>query len=323
MDGGLQPSRWAWLLLAVAFVAGGAASAEPVDNSPASNSLEGGAEATAYWWGEWTKWTACSRSCGGGVTSQERHCLQQRRKSVPGAGNRTCTGTSKRYQLCRVQECPPDGRSFREEQCVSFNSRAYDGRTFQWKPLYPDDYVHISSKPCDLHCTTVDGQRQLMVAARDGTSCKLADLRGVCVSGKCEPIGCDGVLFSTHTLDKCGVCQGNGSSCTHVTGNYRKGTTHLAGRNRCRAHTGGRCAPPGQGEFGTGSQPVLSQELATAREDGGQLRRPSLEAMLTFLRRRHRTQVCESVRADVHPEEAKAAGSGQAVARGRGAGVVG
>lgn len=52
----------------------------------------------------------------------------------------------------------------------------------------PDDYVHISSKPCDLHCTTLDGQRQLMVPARDGTSCKLTDLRGVCVSGKCEVV---------------------------------------------------------------------------------------------------------------------------------------
>lgn len=55
-------------------------------------------------------------------------------------------------------------------------------------PPRPDDYVHISSKPCDLHCTTVDGQRQLMVPARDGTSCKLADVRGVCVSGKCEVV---------------------------------------------------------------------------------------------------------------------------------------
>ncbi|KAJ1077934.1 hypothetical protein K5549_011261 [Capra hircus] len=230
MEGRWQPSRWARALLAVALVTGSASSTGTTDNSPTSNSLEVGPDATAYWWGEWTKWTACSRSCGAGVTSQERHCLQQRcwKTSVTGAGNRTCTGTSKRYQLCRVQECPPDGRSFREEQCTSFNSRVYNGRTHQWKPLYPDDYVHISSKPCDLHCTTVDGQRQLMVPARDGTSCKLADLRGVCVSGKCEPIGCDGVLFSTHTLDKCGVCQGDGSSCTHVTGNYRKGNTHLA-----------------------------------------------------------------------------------------------
>uniref|UniRef100_A0A8C8Y4B8 ADAMTS like 2 n=1 Tax=Panthera leo TaxID=9689 RepID=A0A8C8Y4B8_PANLE len=227
MGGRRQPSRWVWSLLAVALLAGRVASTGATDHSPTSNSLEGGSDATAYWWGEWTKWTACSRSCGAGVTSQERHCLQQRRTSVTGSGNRTCTGTSKRYQLCRLQECPPDGRSFREEQCISFNSRVYDGRTHQWKPLYPDDYVHISSKPCDLHCTTVDGQRQLMVPARDGTSCKLTDLRGVCVSGKCEPIGCDGVLFSTHTLDKCGVCQGDGSSCTHVTGNYRKGNAHL------------------------------------------------------------------------------------------------
>lgn len=188
MDGRRQHPHWAWSLLAVAVVAGGAAPTEASDNSPTSNSLEGGADTTAYWWGEWTKWTACSRSCGGGVTSQERHCLQQRRKSVPGTGNRTCVGTSKRYQLCRVQECPPDGRSFREEQCVSFNSRVYDGRAYQWKPLYPDDYVHISSKPCDLHCSTVDGQRQLTVPARDGTSCKLTDLRGVCVSGKCEVV---------------------------------------------------------------------------------------------------------------------------------------
>ncbi|XP_058709258.1 ADAMTS-like protein 2 isoform X3 [Poecile atricapillus] len=197
------------------------------DLTQTSNSLEEGSDVTAYWWGEWTKWTACTRTCGGGVKSQERHCLRQRRKSVSGLANKTCTGTSKRYQLCKVQECPVNGRSFREEQCSSFNSHVYNGRTYQWKPLYPDDYVHISSKPCDLHCTTVDGQRQLMVQARDGTSCKYTDFRGVCVSGKCEPIGCDGILFSTHTLDKCGVCQGDGSSCTHVTGSYRKGNSHL------------------------------------------------------------------------------------------------
>ncbi|XP_075041914.1 ADAMTS-like protein 2 [Mixophyes fleayi] len=197
------------------------------DNAQTSNSLEDGTDVTTFWWGEWTKWTACTRTCGGGVKSQERHCLRQRRKSLSVLGNKNCTGTSKRFQLCKVQECLSNSRSFREEQCISFNSHVYNGKTYQWKPLYPDDYVHISSKPCDLQCTTVDGQRQLMVQARDGTSCKYSDYRGVCVSGKCEPIGCDGVLFSTHTLDKCGVCQGDGSSCVHVTGNYRKGASHL------------------------------------------------------------------------------------------------
>ncbi|KAM7391051.1 hypothetical protein PAMP_021768 [Pampus punctatissimus] len=126
-----------------------------------------------------------------------------------------------------LQECPAAGRSFREEQCWSFNSQLYNGRSYQWKPLYPDDYVHISSNPCDLHCTTTDGQRQLMVTARDGTSCKYSSYRGVCVDGKCEPIGCDGVLFSSNILDKCGVCQGDGSSCSRVTGNFRRGATTL------------------------------------------------------------------------------------------------
>eukprot|EP00062_Callorhinchus_milii_P014797 gi/632964368/ref/XP_007898365.1/ PREDICTED: ADAMTS-like protein 2 [Callorhinchus milii] len=198
-----------------------------VQEAQASNSLEEAADNTASWWGEWAKWTGCTRTCGGGVKTQERHCLRQRKTTITRAGNQTCTGTAKRYQLCDVQECPPNGRSFRDEQCSSFNSRVYNGWTYQWKPLYPDDYVHISSKPCDLQCTTTDGQRQLMVPARDGTSCKYKAYRGVCVTGRCEPIGCDGVLFSTQTLDKCGVCEGNGSSCIRITGNYRKGASQL------------------------------------------------------------------------------------------------
>ncbi|CAB1459854.1 unnamed protein product [Pleuronectes platessa] len=193
----------------------------------ASNSLEEELEVTTYWWGEWAKWTACTRTCGGGVMSQERHCLKQRKKVAAGKDNMTCTGTAKKYHLCNTKECPAAGRSFREEQCWSFNSQLYSGRNFQWKPLYPDDYVHISSNPCDLHCTTTDGQRQLMVTARDGTSCKYSSYRGVCVDGKCEPIGCDGVLFSSNTLDKCGVCQGDGSSCSRVNGNSRRGATTL------------------------------------------------------------------------------------------------
>lgn len=32
----------------------------------------------AQWWGEWSSWSTCSWTCGGGVRSQERHCLQQR-----------------------------------------------------------------------------------------------------------------------------------------------------------------------------------------------------------------------------------------------------
>uniref|UniRef100_A0A8C7H4T1 ADAMTS like 2 n=1 Tax=Oncorhynchus kisutch TaxID=8019 RepID=A0A8C7H4T1_ONCKI len=198
-----------------------------MEDGAASNSLEDELESTTYWWGEWAKWTACTRTCGGGVMSQERHCLKQRSKAAAGRDNMTCSGTSKKYLLCNTKDCPSSGRSFREEQCWSFNSQVYNGRNYHWKPLYPDDYVHISSNPCDLHCTTADGQRQLMVPARDGTSCKYSNYRGVCVDGRCEPIGCDGVLFSPNTLDTCGVCQGDGSSCSRVNGNFRREATSL------------------------------------------------------------------------------------------------
>ncbi|KAM9546601.1 ADAMTS-like protein 2 [Salvelinus alpinus] len=197
------------------------------EEGAASNSLEDELESTTYWWGEWAKWTGCTRTCGGGVMSQERHCLKQRKKAAAGRDNMTCTGTKKKYLLCNTKDCLSSGRSFREEQCWSFNSQVYNGRNYHWKPLYPDDYVHISSNPCDLHCTTADGQRQLMVPARDGTSCKYSNYRGVCVDGRCEPIGCDGVLFSPNTLDTCGVCQGDGSSCSRINGNFRRGATSL------------------------------------------------------------------------------------------------
>lgn len=52
----------------------------------------------------------------------------------------------------------------------------------------------------------------------------------LCSSTSCfaaQPIGCDGVLFSSNTLDKCGVCQGDGSSCSRVTGNFRRGAMTL------------------------------------------------------------------------------------------------
>lgn len=55
-----------------------------------------------------------------------------------------------------------------------------------------------------------------------------------------QPIGCDGVLFSSNTLDKCGVCQGDGSSCSRVTGNFRRGAMTL-GEPLCSVVP---CCPP-------------------------------------------------------------------------------
>lgn len=47
---------------------------------------------------------------------------------------------------------------------------------------------------------------------------------GVC---SCQPVGCDGELYSTLTVDRCGACGGNGTSCQRVSGSYRKALTQL------------------------------------------------------------------------------------------------
>ncbi|NXD67205.1 ATL2 protein, partial [Eolophus roseicapillus] len=179
------------------------------------------------WWGEWSSWSTCSRSCGGGVMSRERHCLQQRLQMPQATNSTICVGQAKHYQLCQQQPCPANTASFKQQQCSSFNAKAFGKRYYHWMPLYPDDYTSISNKPCDLQCTTQSGERQLMVQAQDGTSCKDRTYQGVCINGKCEPVGCDGSLYSPRTMDRCRVCGGDGSTCHRVSGSFRKAISQI------------------------------------------------------------------------------------------------
>ncbi|XP_071777816.2 ADAMTS-like protein 2 [Centroberyx gerrardi] len=184
-------------------------------------------EEVFQWWGEWSSWSSCSRSCGGGVRSQERHCLIQRLSTTQNINSSYCVGSPKQYQLCPNQPCPSPSVSFKQHQCAQFNSKAFGRRHYQWIPLYPADYISISNKPCDLQCTTVSGERQLLVPAHDGTFCRDAKYHGVCIEGMCQAVGCDGELYSSKTVDICGVCGGNGTSCQRISGSYRKGLTQL------------------------------------------------------------------------------------------------
>ncbi|XP_075871547.1 ADAMTS-like protein 2 [Nelusetta ayraudi] len=184
-------------------------------------------EEVFQWWGEWSSWSSCSRSCGGGVRSQERHCLIQRLSTTQNENSSYCHGSPKQYQLCPNQPCPSPIVSFKQHQCSQFNSKAFGRRSYQWVPLYPADYISISNKPCDLQCTTVSGERQLLVPAHDGTFCRDTKHHGVCIEGACQPVGCDGELYSTLTVDRCGACGGNGTSCQRVSGSYRKALAQL------------------------------------------------------------------------------------------------
>ncbi|XP_023253989.1 ADAMTS-like protein 2 [Seriola lalandi dorsalis] len=184
-------------------------------------------EEVFQWWGEWSSWSSCSRSCGGGVRSQERHCLIQRLSTTQNINSSYCVGSPKQYQLCPNQPCLSPSVSFKQHQCSQFNSKAFGRRYYQWIPLYPADYISISNKPCDLQCTTISGERQLLVPAHDGTFCRDTKYHGVCIEGICQPVGCEGKLYSSKTVDRCGVCGGNGASCQRISGSYRKALTQL------------------------------------------------------------------------------------------------
>ncbi|CAL8308399.1 unnamed protein product [Arctogadus glacialis] len=75
-----------------------------------------------------------------------------------------------------------------------------------------------ANKRCHLHCRSKESRdvvyMQRMVL--DGTRCSYKDPHSVCVRGECEKVGCDGVVGSSKQEDKCGVCDGDNSSCKTV-----------------------------------------------------------------------------------------------------------
>ncbi|XP_037882700.1 protein madd-4 isoform X2 [Glossina fuscipes] len=173
-------------------------------------------------WSAWSDWSTCSRTCDGGVMQQIRRC-----QNANG-----CKGESVRYRICNMQPCP-DQQDFRARQCVAYNDVPYDGTLYKWTPHY--DYV----EPCALTCrgrpahlsddispetTGEDGEHydelsvvvQLTPRVQDGTRCRSGSL-DMCIQGKCQRVGCDLKIGSTKKVDSCGVCGGDGSSCSSQT----------------------------------------------------------------------------------------------------------
>uniref|UniRef100_A0A8C0UET8 ADAM metallopeptidase with thrombospondin type 1 motif 7 n=1 Tax=Cyanistes caeruleus TaxID=156563 RepID=A0A8C0UET8_CYACU len=160
-------------------------------------------------WSSWSSWASCSRSCGAGVQSAERHCSHP----TPKYGGRYCLGERKRFRICNVRRCPPDKPSFRQLQCSQFNPMLYKGKLYKWTP------VPNSMNPCELHCRPEHEYfaEKLRDAVVDGTPCYDSDAsRDVCINGICKNVGCDYEIDSHAVEDRCGVCHGDGSTCHTV-----------------------------------------------------------------------------------------------------------
>uniref|UniRef100_A0A8C8TWN7 A disintegrin and metalloproteinase with thrombospondin motifs 7 n=1 Tax=Peromyscus maniculatus bairdii TaxID=230844 RepID=A0A8C8TWN7_PERMB len=172
-------------------------------------------EAVDGGWSGWSAWSVCSRSCGVGVRSAERQCTQP----VPKHRGKYCVGERKRFRLCNLPACPAGRPSFRQTQCSHFDAMLYKGQLHTWVPVVNDE------NPCELHCrpSKHSNTEKLRDAVVDGTPCYQGRVsRDICINGICKNVGCDFEIDSGAMEDRCGVCQGNGSTCHTVSRTFEE-----------------------------------------------------------------------------------------------------
>ncbi|KAF7660943.1 hypothetical protein LDENG_00271390 [Lucifuga dentata] len=160
-------------------------------------------------WAAWSDWSACSRTCGAGVQNAQRDCDNP----VPKYKGKYCLGERRRYKICNTTPCPPDQPTFREVQCGHFNTVPYKGKFYKWVA------VNNKANSCELHCRPLNEHfsEKMLDAVIDGTRCyEGSKSQDICISGICKNVGCDYVIDSNSVVDRCGVCNGNGSTCATV-----------------------------------------------------------------------------------------------------------
>ncbi|XP_065826646.1 A disintegrin and metalloproteinase with thrombospondin motifs 18-like isoform X2 [Oscarella lobularis] len=151
-------------------------------------------------WGKWSSYGYCSRSCGGGVRQRTRRC-----------NGDCCEGDSVVYEVCNAKPCSY-GADVRREAC----SKHRDERGNPWLVYYR------KSNPCENWCYDQQTKKMMKLASTvlNGALCREGG-SDRCVSGRCEPFGCDNKWRSELVFDACGVCGGLNRSCTVVSRRLR------------------------------------------------------------------------------------------------------
>lgn len=155
-------------------------------------------------WDRWSPWSPCSSDCGPGLSERSRLC----RSTSTGLVVEGCHGVSTQLKLCKNTGCIRSDEN--SEACKDLDNISYGGRRYTWEP-----YKHPIKK-CELACRPIGYTFYQGVGrnATNGTSC---DSDGsVCVNGECKAVGCDEIVDSNATVDRCGVCGGDGMSCKTV-----------------------------------------------------------------------------------------------------------
>ncbi|XP_041369628.1 A disintegrin and metalloproteinase with thrombospondin motifs 16-like [Gigantopelta aegis] len=172
-------------------------------------------------WSNWdAEWSLCSRSCGGGVRTKTRKCNSPK----PLFGGKPCEGFEAKAELCNMQPCA-SSTSYKAQQCAATDKYPLFNQNFHFRPANVEGkdqcklYCEVEGQST-IHLRTLNGKQQFA----DGTDCSgNSGAFHRCVSGVCRAFSCDGSTETQRTYDKCGVCNGDNSSCKKVTGQYQRG----------------------------------------------------------------------------------------------------
>ncbi|XP_046373592.2 uncharacterized protein LOC124147034 [Haliotis rufescens] len=173
-------------------------------------------------WGKWGVWSSCSVRCGTGISSRTRRCehpltLPVASLIIRADDSVVCEGGGREIRVCNKHKCPPKVENVRQKQCRKFNARVFNGKKYEWEP-----YINPNNK-CELTCRAKGQHFYARLANRvgDGTPCDLTSF-SVCIRRKCIKVGCDDLVGSNATLDKCGVCNGDNSTCRTISGVFTR-----------------------------------------------------------------------------------------------------
>ncbi|KAK3707207.1 hypothetical protein QZH41_019560 [Actinostola sp. cb2023] len=83
--------------------------------------------------------------------------------------------------------------------------------------------IEIPLDLCQTYCMSTHSKTIIKIPVKDGVRCRENPrILDVCVRGRCQVVGCDGIIGSKVMFDNCGICDGNNDTCT-----IKRGTVTL------------------------------------------------------------------------------------------------
>lgn len=198
----------------------------PLDGTQCGNSPEwycqqgacgyhGNQKAVDGGWSQWSSWSDCSAVCDVGFKRRSRACDSP----MPQYQGKNCEGEPEDSDTCYAKECT-EYSDQRAIQCSMMDVVPVGGQMFKWRPYQ----VKEVENQCKLTCIAEETNEIVTfdTLVENGTPCSYERSNLYCLDGECEKVGCDGVRGSDATQDRCGICQGDNSTCKVVSGTYVK-----------------------------------------------------------------------------------------------------